>query len=412
DQFNPTNNLNADDLEDVLFFGQQQGNFMVKADYWFTPQWSMSGVLVPIFLPALLPRSGALQVARVDRLPLVSAPVRHRLAAEQATTQIAAGYPTVVDQVNVVLPEKDFNNMQVGFRVGGSLWGQDLSFSYYNGRTDFPVPFRNETTQRAGSRCNPDDPQDCINGVLATNVSLHYPRMYVYGFNMTGELPWLEDLSPDLLNSIGYRIEAALIVPEASTLELVNGDLDLGLATIPAGEYDYDGDGVPGGRQPKVVASTPFAKWTVGLDYTFNKYVYLNAQWVHGLADEYGAGDWITQGYAVRTSTVDSDDQQTVLCALTQDGTRCAREVLRPRIGDYLVTGLDFRLLDQKMLVRAFTILDLSGVWFAYYDADREAPNRPIALNRVLEFHGPFTSEGFGMIIYPEVGYNFGNGLE
>ncbi|MEQ9324433.1 MAG: hypothetical protein RIF41_35040, partial [Polyangiaceae bacterium] len=99
DQFNPTNNLNADDLEDILYFGQQQGNFMVKADYWFTSDWSVSGVLVPIFRPALLPRTGILQVGRVDRLPFADAGVRHRIAAEQATSRLASGYPTVVDQV-------------------------------------------------------------------------------------------------------------------------------------------------------------------------------------------------------------------------------------------------------------------------------------------------------------------------
>ena len=47
DQFNPTNNLNADDLRDPLLFGRQLGNFMVKADYWLTEDISFSGVLVP-----------------------------------------------------------------------------------------------------------------------------------------------------------------------------------------------------------------------------------------------------------------------------------------------------------------------------------------------------------------------------
>ncbi|MEO5730796.1 MAG: hypothetical protein ABI134_12040, partial [Byssovorax sp.] len=41
DQFNPTNNLNADDLRDPLLFGRQQANFMVKADYWVTKSLSL-----------------------------------------------------------------------------------------------------------------------------------------------------------------------------------------------------------------------------------------------------------------------------------------------------------------------------------------------------------------------------------
>jgi hypothetical protein len=415
DQFNPTNNLNADDLEDILYFGQQQGNFMVKADYWLTADWQMSAVMVPVFRPALLPRTGILQLARVDRLPLADGPTRWRLAGEQATSQTISGYPTIVRDVNVVLPDKDFDNIQGAFRLGGTLGGQDISLSYYNGRTDFPVPFRNDTALTEGPRCNPEDGNECINGTLDTRVSLHYPRMYVYGLNMAGEIPWLEDLAGDIFNSIGYRLEVAVIRPEQSRLELFNGDLDLGIASIPAGEYDYDGDGNPGGgRPPVVIDNTPFAKWTLGLDYTFNKYIYTNVQWVHGLADEYGAGDWITRGSAVRTSVVDSDDQSTVLCALTRDGTRCATETLRPRLGDYLVTGIDLRFLDQKLLTRIFTILDLSGVWVTRYNLDAEAenPNRPAVYNRTREFFHPFTDEGFGMILYPEIGYSIGNGME
>ena len=34
-----------------------------------------------------------------------------------------------------------------------------------------------------------------------------------------------------------------------------------------------------------------------GLDfYTFGRHVYLNAQWVHGTFDEFGAGDFIQRG--------------------------------------------------------------------------------------------------------------------
>ena len=57
DQFNPTNNLNANDLRDPLLFGKQQPNFMVKADYWARENLSFSAVLVPVFKPALLPAS-------------------------------------------------------------------------------------------------------------------------------------------------------------------------------------------------------------------------------------------------------------------------------------------------------------------------------------------------------------------
>ena len=40
------------------------------------------------------------------------------------------------------------------------------------------------------------------------------------------------------------------------------------------GEYEY---GTEGNKPPVVVESTPFAKWSFGLDYTINRFVYLNA---------------------------------------------------------------------------------------------------------------------------------------
>jgi hypothetical protein len=412
DQFNPTNNLNADDVEDVLLFGDQQGAFMVRGDYWIDSEWSLTGIMVPVFRPALLPPSGELALTRVDRVPLVDERLRWRIHAEQALSAapgdpLQIGHPTIVKSANVVLPDTSIENVQAGYRISGNLGGQDIAASYYYGRHDFPVPFKNHTVQNSARRCNPEDANDCINGVLETNVFLHYPRMHAYGLNLAGELPF-DELS-EAFNSIGYRLEAALIVPERSTLELTNDELNLGGIVQPAGEYDYDADGRPGGPRPVVIEETPFGKWVVGLDYTFGEHVYLNVQWVHGLPDEFGAGDFITEGYVVRGAGVTTEpaDTFTECVGLTvgdRDGTRCAREILKPRIGDYLVTGIDITALQRKLLVRLFTIFDVRGVYESYYD--------PALGERVVEHHSMFTEEGFGAVIYPEVNYNFGNGLE
>jgi hypothetical protein len=409
DQFNPTNNLSADTVEDVLRFGDQQGNFMVKLDYWIDEDWALTGVLVPIFKPALLPPSAQLALARVDRLPLNDEFLRWRIESEQAAAAgNLIGYPTIVKSASIELPDKSFENMQVGYRIAGTIAGQDVALSYYNGRTDFPVAKHNHTRQNAGERCNPDDASQCIKGLLETEVTLHYPRMHVYGFNMAGEIGWLKAAAEDVFNSIGYRIEAALIVPERVDLEITNDALDLGLTNVAAGPYDFEG------RPSTVVDSTPFGKWSFGLDYTFNKYLYANVQWVHGFPDEYGAGDVFTNSfrdaaadkrYAVRESGVTSDETTTALsCALPRDGTKCAREVLKPKLGDYLVLGFDTRLLDQALLLRIFTIFDLTGVDFTVFD--------PATGVRVTEHHTMFTEEGFSAVIYPEIDYNFKNGLE
>ncbi|UQA54706.1 DUF1302 family protein [Polyangium aurulentum] len=403
DQFNPTNNLNPDDLRDPLLFGRQAANFMVKADYWLSEDWSISGVLAPIFKPALLPLSGGLALASLDRLPFIDPALRQRIASEQAAARELFGHPTVIGSVTPNLPGPAFDDMQVAYRIAGTIKEQDIALSYYNGRTDFPQPRSNHTRQTLGKRCNPANANDCIEGLLVTDVTLEYPRMHVYGLNATGEVNPFSWFNEDTeLSGIGYRFEGALVVPQRQSIKLTNDALALGIPQA-AGEYDYDGDGRPGGREPLVVDSTPFLKWVLGLDYTFGEHVYVNAQWVHGLPDEYGAGDWLTEGYAVRQSGM-GETANLLVCALSKDGETCEREILRPRLGDYLVIGADFKFMNQAALFRLFTILDVTPLVEESYDDEKG--------ERVRRNISPFSAEGFSMVIFPELDYNFGNGLE
>jgi hypothetical protein len=421
DQFNPTNNLNADDLRDPLLFGKQQPNFMVKADYWITKNLSMSAVLVPLFKPALLPASSVLGAADIQRMPFVDDAFRNRIEAQfgyAASTQV--GYPTIVNSLTPVLPGPSMDNMQFSYRVAASLGEQDLAFSYYVGRTDFPQAFSNHTKEvdyvnantGVGGRCDPAAPKSCINGVLATDVLLTYPRMQVFGLNLSGEFNPFKLIS-DAIHGVGYRVEAALIVPQRTTLQLTQSPLPAVLQM--GGEYDYQGTGQPGGNPPAVVESTPFLKWTLGLDYTFGAHVYLNAQWVHGLVDEFGAGDWMHPGWSVRQSGVSTSGALTnSLCVIPKNGTQCATETMLPRLGDYLVLGADFKFLEDAGLLRVFTIWDLSGVTTS--QCVGPDPTKPCSATnmgaQVQTFHSLFSTEGFSASIYPELDYNFGNGLE
>lgn len=403
DQFNPTNNLNPDDLRDPLLFGRQASNFMLKLDYWITESFSMSGVLVPIFRPALIPETGLLSLAAVDRIPVLDDKARQRLIADlNATAGPLLGHPTVVSKTTLQLPDRSAKNMQFAYRIAGTFAEQDIALSYYNGFSDFPQPIHNHTRHAPGEQCNPNDPKDCIKGLLQTEVTLAYPRMHVYGLNAAGEIPL--DWISEALEGVGYRLEGALIVPARTTLQITNDELAMEIPQ-PAGEYDYDGDGVPGGKQPAVINSTPFLKWTVGLDYTFPGGVYVNAQWVHGLMDEFGAGDFISPGVTVRKSSVTSKDVQTInQCALPKDGTKCAQEVTRNRIGDYIVLGIDLHFLNDTMLFRLFTILEVTGYAEEHWDF-REG-------KRIHTEYSPFSKDGFSAVIYPELNYNFGNGLD
>jgi hypothetical protein len=408
DQFNPTNNLNSDDVRDPLLFGKQQPNFMLKVDYWVTKTFSISGVLVPVFKPALLPASAALGAVDIQRMPFANDAFRHRVEGEFGFASSPSGlYPPVVNKLTPVLPDTTADNMQFAYRLAGTFADQDIALSYYLGRTDFPQPFSNHTRQVTKAQCDPQNPTSCIKGTLRTDTLLGYPRMHVFGLNMAGEVNPFKWIS-DRIHGIGYRLEAALIVPKKSTIRLTQEDLPA--LFYSAGEYDYDGDGKPGGpNQPTVVESTPFLKWTLGLDYTFGQHVYVNAMWVHGLADEYGAGDWIHQGYTVResgtgTSLKPASDQTLGNCVTNHDGTKCAKETLLPRLGDYLVLGADFKFLDDAGLLRVFTVWALSGVYTTEYD--------PVNQKRTLTHLSPFSKDGFSASVYPELSYNFGNGLE
>jgi hypothetical protein len=405
DQFNPTNNLNADDLRDVLLFGKQAATFMAKLDYWLTEDMSFSAVAAPVFEPALLPRSAPLYAAQIDRLPFVDDRLRWRVEAETAASSgVAIKSPTTLEAALPVLPEPSFENMAFSARLADTVLEQDVALSYYYGRTDFPVPFANHTRyDKTAAQCDPADSSRCIVGLLKTSVMLGYPHMHVAGLNAAGEIP-LEWISQGT-HGLGYRLEAALIFPERSTIVLTQDALDLPIQPQPAGEYDYDGDGLPGGPRPVVVDDTPFAKWVVGLDYSFAGLAYVNAQWVHGMPDEYGAGDFLADGRAVRESGVTSSEAVTLVqCALPHDGTICARELFRPRIADYLVIGLDLKFANNALLVRLFNILDLSGMTEEVYDSGRGA--------RVTTHHSLVSHEGFSAVVYPEINYNFGNGLD
>lgn len=404
DQFNPTNTINADDLEDPLKFGDQQGNVMLRLDYWINDEWSLSGVLVPVFKPALLPRTAPLGVTRTDRIPLSDDFARHRVIAEQESAAMGlVGHPTIVGNTVIELPDTSFENMQAAYRMGGNILGHDVALSYYLGRWDLPVARANHTRHNPTPQCNPDQPTDCIQGLLETETTLHYPRMHVYGFNMTGEVGWLKELS-DVFSAIGYRLEGGLFVPERTTLRMTQDQLAIAFPQ-PAGEYDYDNDGQPGGPEPTVIEDTPFLKWVFGLDYTFNEHLYLNVQWVHGFVDEYGAGDFISDGRQLLASDVTTDETvSTLQCALPRDGTVCARELYKPRQGDYLVLGVDLTFLERRALIRVFNILYLNGVFEEYFD--------PAQGRRVEEHHGTFSEKGFSLVVFPEFAYNFGNGLE
>lgn len=375
DQFNPTNTLNSEDLEDPLKFGTQLPNVMVRADYSMSATWTLSGVLVPVFRPSALPATSSVGTAFIDRMPVLEDDLRRELQAAQALARDGTNTPTIVRDTDLRLPSNGPENMQGMVRLGGAVGMQDLAVSWYTGRSGIPQPVSNFTERQDKRLCHPTEQSRCIDGYLLTDATMEYPRMHVAGLNGAGEINLLGFVGAQPL---GWRVEAAMVMPQRMTIAIENADLELSDGLVqPAGEYDYGLDG----ERPTVVAGEPFAKWTVGFDYTFGKAVYVNAQWVHGMVDEFGSGDFLNPGFVTRSGDADW-------------------EIRRHRLGDYLVLGSDIAL--GGPVLRLFSLFDLSGYRTENTSGDGVATTA----------HSPFSEEGFSAVFYPELMVPLQSGLQ
>ena len=123
-----------------------------------------------------------------------------------------------------------------------------------------------------------------------------------------------------------------------------------------------------------------------------------------------------TRGYADLDTNNDGTDELNLLadCGVLEgqtNGDLCAKEILRPRLGDYLVAGLDLRFLDSKMLLRLFFILDLTGVYVEEWVQD-PGQSDPTVGHRERRYRSMFTADGFSMILFPQLTYSVGYGID
>ncbi len=394
DQFNPTSNLNPLNLEDRLMFGDLLATPMVRADFAINLDWNITAAWVPIFRPNLLPRSASLGLASPDRIPIVEDHYRWQLSAERYVGEILTDGPTRVTEARLLLPDTDIKNSQVGVRIRGRVLKQDISFSYYYGRSKMPQPVFSKTFM------NPDE------NIIQTRVDLAFPRMHVIGFDMAGQIPWARALRRAVrtLEPVGWWFEAGVFFPQRMTMALFQENFGI----IEDGEYDYSRIDPENPRRPTVVDNTPFLKWVLGFDYTFSQNWWANVQWVHGFPDEFGAGDWLSnlwaaqQGWAPTRFRTDEPSAGYFACMSHETVGECAHEWVRPRISDYLVTGVDYKFYRDAMLLRLFFIIDMGGVHERYFDGTK----------RVSKWHHPFSKEGYSVMLYPQYTWSLGQGAE
>jgi hypothetical protein len=265
DAFNPTNNLNALDLEDPLMFGETVANQMIRVDW--NPgagNFIFSAVWVPVFQPAMLPGSARLVIADTSAEFPFARPL-DRLRAERLRNiwlRSPEYYEVSEPRVAAAMPEFSLDNSQVGLRAQWTAGLFDMSLSYYRGRDGLPASTASvSSTYSTGEFAQNGTP---ILGV-ETEVALAYPRKQVVGFDLAGQLPFLDD--------VGMWVEGALVFPERT-------EMSFDVTRVAPGAEVIVGP---------VVESTPFLKWVAGMDYSINEYLFVTGQFIHGFPDEFGA---------------------------------------------------------------------------------------------------------------------------
>ena len=104
DKFNPVSNLNSLDLSDPLQFGRALANNMIRIDYTPLGDLTFTGVVVPVFRPAQLPRTAPLALLDPLRPPPINDPVVAD-ALDQGRQIYVTNRPGCDDQLRRTLPE-------------------------------------------------------------------------------------------------------------------------------------------------------------------------------------------------------------------------------------------------------------------------------------------------------------------
>jgi hypothetical protein len=221
DRISVVDNLNPDDLGDFWDFGRHAASGAASLTF-YADRFSLQGVFIPVFRPALLPEQAS--AAAAAALPDVSPLTLHSLAVDYS------------------LPGADpVANAACGLRGSLNVLGWDAALSYVLGREDFPRPL---SLSAVFHTPGVDVDMEVVYG---------FPRLHVGGLEIAGELLGL-----------GVWAEAAFFWPDYTTV--------IDLSAI--------------GGSSVTESNEWYLKAVAGLDYTFPFGLYVNLQYAHGLAYE------------------------------------------------------------------------------------------------------------------------------
>ena len=327
DRFNPTNPINGLDLEDYQDFGRRVANEMINVT--FAPDWEIEGeetpvfsefqfqvVWVPRFRSGLIPESSEYVFGGPNQFRrFAKSKVLNNLVDLQELFVDYGG--SILYDVKVHEPGDSIENSQVGLRLGFSLYSVDIDFyGYYGFDHNMQPRYVNAnavSTDDAVSNAieaniykvfGTDDDRNALSTLLKsfgvpgistvtayTDVTIEYPRIGMFGMDFATSL--------DFLGGVGFWGELAFFFHDD-----VNLDLDINGAT----------------KRDAQVEDGMFLKAVVGLDNSFNKWLYLNTQYIYGFVDEFGDKD----------------------------------------LEHYLMVNLDFKIFNEQMLIRLSSVICLS----------------------------------------------------
>ena len=345
DQFNPTSVLNPLDLEDPVDFGARIPNEMVLLSYlapWsaegddFTifDELTFTGALVPVHRPAQYPSSARVVFTDPDLfVQFVDSPLLASFLDLQKAFVTAGGvfdYRTEVDS-----PPPALENAQYAGRVSWTLLSVDMSAMYFDGFSDAlqaseVVADLSSDLVVVGSGtdlCGPYQAPQCGEVVSAIIGDQEPDEAFE-------QLQALLDSAEGLEGTIPTRVR--LTHPEvkvvgfdaATSLDFIGGVGVWGEAAVTFhGDQKMILRAADKVYEETLLDEGHFWKVAAGLDYTIVSWWYLNAQYLHGFVDEFG----------------------------TQN------------LNDYVVAGSDFKLLNDRLVLRVFGIYQVQDQSYVVY---------------------------------------------
>lgn len=252
DGVSPADRVNPFDLEDGTGYDRRLPSPAVQLA-WSIGDFSVEAVVVPVFLPAILP---------IDHIDFTA------MGDPDEVLNLTEGdeAPPQVNQLDAEVESREpaLENVQIGARIKYRSPIGDFSAMFYRGFESLP--------QASGAVILTGfQTKDRID----LQVPLVYPRIMMAAADFRG--PIVDQLS-------GW-FEVAVLFPEQHELTVTRSQLE---ALVNLGELDSVPDPVP---TQETQSADVYVNAAVGLDYLAWDALYLNLQYVRGMPTERQASD-------------------------------------------------------------------------------------------------------------------------